>query len=183
MVAALIVVDVQEGFADERWGPTTNVACEGNIRSLLGAWRGRGWPVVLVRHDSSDPSSPLRPGQSGNRFMEGIDGSCDLLVVKSVNSAFYGDPDLDSWLRSQGLAEVVICGITTNHCCETTARMAGNLGYRVTFVLDATRTFDRSMPDGSVISAAELMRTTAANLHGEFAEVVTTDEVVARFDG
>lgn len=114
--------------------------------------------------------------------MEGIDGPHDLLVVKSVNSAFYGEPDLDGWLRSRGLDDVVICGITTNHCCETTARMAGNLGYRVTFVVDATRTFDRAMPDGSVISAADLMRTTAANLHGEFADVVNTDEVVARFD-
>ena len=182
MVAALVVVDVQEGFGDESWGPTTNAACEGNIRSLLSAWRSNSWPVVLVRHDSRDPSSPLRPGQTGNRFMKGIDGPHDLLVVKSVNSAFYGDPDLDAWLRSQGIEDVVICGITTNHCCETTARMAGNLGYRVTFVLDATKTFDRAMPDGSVISAAELMRATAANLHGEFADVVNTDEVVARFD-
>ena len=182
MVAALLVVDVQKGFGDGHWGPTTNALCEDNIRALLGAWRSRGWPVVLVRHDSHETSSPLRPGQPGNAFMEGIDGPHDLLVVKSVNSAFYGEPDLDGWLRSRGLDDVVICGITTNHCCETTARMAGNLGYRVTFVVDATRTFDRAMPDGSVISAADLMRTTAANLHGEFADVVNTDEVVARFD-
>jgi nicotinamidase-related amidase len=114
--------------------------------------------------------------------MQGIDGPHDLLVVKSVNSAFYGEPNLDSWLRSQGLDDVVVCGITTNHCCETTARMAGNLGYRVKFVLDATRTFDKVMPDGSVISAAELMRTTAANLHGEFAVVVNKDDVVTGFD-
>lgn len=182
MVAALIVIDVQEGFRDGSWGLSTNAGCEGNVRFLLSTWRSRGWPVVLVRHDSSEPSSPLRPGQPGNRFMEGIEGSHDLLVVKSVNSAFYGDPDLDSWLRSNGIDDVVICGITTNHCCETTARMAGNLGYRVTFVLDATRTFDRTTPDGTVITAAELMRSTAANLHGEFADVVNTDEVVTRFD-
>lgn len=136
--------------------------------------------MVLVRHDSTEPSSPLRPGQPGNELMPGIDGPCDLLVVKSVNSAFYGKPDLHAWLVQRGIGEVVICGITTNHCCETTARMAGNLGYRVSFVLDATRTFDRNAPDGTTISAQELMQASAANLHGEFAEVVSTHQVLAR---
>jgi nicotinamidase-related amidase len=69
---------------------------------------------------------------------------------------------------------MTICGVTTNHCCETTARMAGNLGYRVNFVLDATYTFDRMGPDGVNVLAEELSRVTGANLHGEFATVMTT---------
>lgn len=178
MVAALLVIDVQEGFRDPLWGPTTNPGCEDNVRRLLDAWRAAGWPVVLVRHDSRVPGSPLSPGQPGNEFAPGVDGACELLVVKSVNSAFYGEPDLDGWLREKGLNQLVICGITTNHCCETTARMAGNLGYDVHFVLDATRTFDRGGPDGSVVPAAMLMQTTAANLHQEFARVASTDEAL-----
>jgi nicotinamidase-related amidase len=62
------------------------------------------------------------------------------------------------------LRSVVICGITTNHCCETTARVAGNLGYDTSFVLDATFTFDRRGLDGTMISADELARVTAADL-------------------
>jgi len=177
--AALIVIDPQRGFADPVWGPRDNPAAEDNIRRLLDHWREQGWPVVLVRHDSTSATSSLRPGQPGNEFIDGIEGVHDLLVTKTVNSAFYGEPDLDAWLRSAGVDAVVICGITTNHCCETTARMAGNLGYDVTFVIDATHTFDRVGPDGSTVTAADLSRATAASLHGEFATVTSTDAVLA----
>jgi nicotinamidase-related amidase len=103
-----------------------------------------------------------------------ITGEPDLLVSKQVNSTFHGTPDLDAWLRGRGLAGLVVAGITTNHCCETTARVGGNLGHQVLFALDATHTFDRAGPDGEVIAADELARVTAANLHGEFATVVST---------
>ncbi|HEY0772766.1 MAG TPA: isochorismatase family protein, partial [Nocardioidaceae bacterium] len=78
----------------------------------------------------------------------------------------------------QGLAGIVVCGITTNHCCETTARVGGNLGHDVLFVLDATHTFDRTGPDGTHMTADELARATATNLHGEFATVVSTRDLV-----
>jgi nicotinamidase-related amidase len=177
---ALIVIDVQNGFDQlDYWGPRNNPACEDNIRALLSHWRSEGQPVVLVRHDSVGANSPLRPGQSGNDFKSGIDGPHDLLISKQVNSAFYGTPDLNAWLKESSIDAVTICGITTNHCCETTARMAGNLGYDVTFVLDATHTNDRKDVEGKIISAAEIARVTGANLHGEFATVRSTAEVLS----
>ena len=174
---ALVVIDVQQGFDDPAWGRRDNPACEANIALLVDAWRQAGRPVVIVRHDSTSPGSPLRPGQPGNDLRPGLSG--DVLITKSVNSAFFGDPDLHAWLTERGITRLTICGVTTNHCCETTARMAGNLGYDVTFVIDATHTFDRPAPDGSVITAEEISRVTAANLHGEFATVVTTPSVLA----
>lgn len=72
----------------------------------------------------------------------------------------------------------MVCGITTNHCCETTARVGGNLGHDVLFVLDATHTFDRTGPDGATMTADELARATATNLHGEFATVVATADLL-----
>ncbi len=180
---ALLVVDVQQGFDDAgHWGPRNNPACEANIAALLAEWRARGRPVVFVRHDSIEPGSPLRPGQPGNDLKAVVTGEPDLLVTKGVNSCFHGTPDLDAWLRGRDLDGLVLTGITTNRCCETTARVGANLGHRVLLALDATHTFDRRAPDGTVVSADELARVTATNLHGEFATVVTTRHLLAPGD-
>lgn len=176
---ALVVVDVQRAFEDEAyWGRRNNPGCERNIMALIAAWRDAGRPVVFVRHDSDEERSPLRPDQPGNAFKDGIDGAPDLLVAKSVNSSFHGTPDLDAWLRERDLEGFVVCGITTNHCCETTARVGANLGHRMVFALDATHTFDRTGPDGTTLTADELARATATNLHDEFGEVVTTRDLL-----
>jgi nicotinamidase-related amidase len=175
---ALLVVDVQRGFDEPRWGRRDNPACEDNIAALVDAWRQHGRAVVFVRHDSVDPSSPLRPGQPGNDLKPFLRGEPDLLVTKSVNSCFHGEPDLQAWLAGRGARGLVICGITTNHCCETTARLGGNLGYDVLFALDATHTFDRTGPDGRLVPAETLAQVTATNLHGEFATVVSTGDLL-----
>jgi nicotinamidase-related amidase len=171
---ALVVVDAQQGFDDPAWGRRNNPASEEHIGALLARWRERRWPVVLVRHDSVEPGSPLAPGTRGNALMRFVEGEHDLLVTKSVNSSFHGEPSLQAWLDGERIERLYVCGITTNHCCETTARVGGNLGYDVRFVLDATHTFDRRAPDGTWLSADDLARATAANLHGEFATVVDT---------
>lgn len=175
---ALIVVDVQTGFDDPVWGRRNNPACEQNISALIDRWREANAPIVFVRHDSVLPESPLRPGQPGNDLRPEVSGEPDLLVTKSVNSAFLGEPDLDAWLRGRGITGVAVVGVQTNYCCETTARMAGNLGYATLFVLDATHTFDLPAYGGGTISAEELTRVTASNLHGEFAEVVNTADLL-----
>lgn len=180
--AALVVVDMQQGFLDPSWGPTANhPGCETNVERLLAAWTERGLPVVVVRHDGNEDGSPLRPSSPGNALVPEVAGArADLLVTKVVNSAFYGTPDLEAWLRAAGIAQVVVCGIQTNMCVETTARMAGNLGFDTIVPLDATRTFDLRGPDGTVVPAATLMQMTATNLHGgEFARVTSTDELLA----
>src|SRR3954447_25344549 len=174
MDPALMVVDVQRGFDDATyWGPRNNPVCEANIAALIAHARDRNWPLVYVRHDSREPGSPLHADGRGNAFKEVVTGEPDVLVSKHTNSCFYGDPDLHAWLRERGIEQLVICGITTNHCCETTARMAGNLGYDVRFVLDATHSFARGD-----LTADELAKATATNLQGEFATVVSTAEVV-----
>lgn len=177
---ALVVVDVQQGFDDPVWGERNNPASEENIATLIEAWRAKGQPIVYVRHDSSEPESPFTPGQRGNDFQEILSGEPDLLVVKSVNSAFHGDPDLATWLRAEGIERIAVCGIQTNMCCETTARVAANLDFEMTFVLDATHTYDLPAHNGGgTISADELSRVTASNLDPEFGRVVDTREAVA----
>lgn len=178
MTAALVVIDVQQGFGDPSWGRRGNPAFESRLAALLAGWRD---PVVLVRHDSRKPGSPLAPDAPGNAFSPLLDGvEPALLVTKHVNSAFHGDPDLAAWLRAEGVDEIVLAGIQTNMCVETTARVGGNLGFAVTVALDATATFDLAGPDGAVLTAEELTRATATNLHGGgFARIATVDQVVS----
>ena len=176
---ALIVVDVQRGFDDPVWGPRNNPGSEANIATLVEAWREHGQPIVYVRHDSDEEGSPFTPGQEGNDLQPFLGGEPDLLVAKSVNSAFHGEPDLAEWLRGEGIERIAVCGIQTNMCCETTARVAANLHFDMTFVLDATHTYDLSDRNGGTISADELARVTASNLDPEFGRVVDTREAVA----
>lgn len=182
---ALLVIDVQDGFDDTAyWGVHGNPGAEGNIVALIAHWaRERPGPVVVVRHDSDSEASPLRRSSPGNRLKSFVDAdAADLLVVKTVNSAFYGYPDLHAWLTAADVRDLVLCGIQTNMCVETTARMAGNLGYQVSVALDATSTFDLTtrLPDGEVtLDAEHLMRATATNLQaGGFATITTTADVI-----
>lgn len=177
---ALLVIDVQKGFSllDVK-GERNNPDCETNVAKLIGAFRSARQPIVFVKHNSKMPTSVLRAGQEGNDFKEMITGEPDLLVTKSVNSAFYGEPDLHAWLVGNQIEAVAICGIQTNMCCETTARMAGNLGLDTWFVLDATHTFAKTA-NGVKISAEQLSQTTAVNLSGEFATVLSTSEAIAQ---
>ncbi|MFF0909746.1 cysteine hydrolase family protein [Microbacterium enclense] len=185
MTRALLVIDMQQGFDDLAfWGATTNPDCEDNVAALIAHWRRTGEPVVVVRHDSVSPGSPLHPSSPGNALVAAVAAAeADVLVTKQVNSAFYGEPDLHAWLGERGIREVVVCGIQTNMCVETTARMAGNLGYDTTVVLDATRTFDLDEEVAGVgrvmRTAADLMAGTALVLQGGgFARVVRTADLV-----
>lgn len=185
--AALVVIDVQKGWEDEEfWGARNNPEADENIAALITAWQETGRPVVFVRHDSPTPDTPLKPGSSGNEFKDyvearrGIGGGPELLVTKTVNSAFYGTPDLDAWFKEAGITQFVVTGIQTNMCAEVTARMGGNLGYQVVFPLDATHTFDLTGPFGWRQTADELSRSTAISLHGgRFAKIVTTADLLA----
>ena len=176
---ALIVIDVQRGFDDEEyWGPRNNPACEDNIVRLIDAWREKEWPVVFVKHNSTTPASPLAPGSPGNDLKPMLVGDPDLLVEKQVHSAFYGSPDLKAWLDRHGIRGVAITGIQTNMCCETTARMASDLGYRLQFVEDATHTFDLKDANGAVSSADDIAKYTTLTIAADFGRVVATSDLI-----
>jgi nicotinamidase-related amidase len=172
---ALVVIDVQQGFDDPSFGRRNNPECEANIARLVETWSAAGRPVVRVRHASGQPGAPLAPDSPGHAYKPAVAQITPALeVVKSVHSAFLGTPDLHAWLRQAGVDQVAITGIQTNRCCETTARTACDLGYRVLFVLDATYTFDKEP-----MTAEQLAEATATNIDGYFGRVVNTADLAS----
>ena len=136
--------------------------------------------VFHIRHAGTAPDSSFRPDGPGYPVREDAQElPGEPVIVKHVNSAFIGT-DLEERLTIAGIRNVVIVGATTNHCVETTTRMAGNLGYDAKLVRDATWTFERTGPDGDKYDAESIHAMTLSNLSGEFAEILTTADVVAR---
>lgn len=176
--AALLIIDVQQGFDSAEWGERSNPAAESNIIRLLAAWRSAGMPVIHVQHLSTSPDSPLHPDSPGSALKPEVaprDG--EPLIQKRVNSAFIGT-ELEALLRERGIDGLVIVGLTTNHCVSTTTRMAGNLGFETVVVGDATAAFGVTGHDGRHHSAEDVHAVSLANLHGEFATVTSTDDVL-----
>ncbi|MEM9672991.1 MAG: cysteine hydrolase family protein [Cyclobacteriaceae bacterium] len=177
--SVLLLIDVQQGMDDPYWGARNNPEAEQRITQLLVAWRARKWPVIHVQHHSTNPESPLRPNQPGCEFkLEAQPLSGETVFTKTVNSAFIGTK-LEEYLRERGWHNLTIVGLTTDHCVSTTTRMAGNLGFDVQLVGDATATFERRGLDGELISASEMHRIHLASLHGEFCTVISADDLLA----
>ena len=179
----LVIVDVQKAFDDPAWGKRNNPGAEGNVARLLAAWRAADAPIIHVRHRETETDPEwhfFNEGDPGFEFKpEAMPLADEPVVTKGVNSAFIGT-DLEERLRAAGATTVVIAALTTDHCGSTTARMSGNLGFETWVVGDACATFDREGPDGEVFPADLIHRTSLASLHDEFADVVSTDEAIAR---
>jgi nicotinamidase-related amidase len=181
---ALIVIDVQRAF--DEWEAAgqrrNNPDATQRIADLLAAFRAAGARIFHVRHEGTQPSSSFLRDSPGYLVKdEAREWGSEPVIVKRVNSSFIGT-DLEERLHSAGVRTLVLCGATTNHCVETTARMAGNLGFDAWLVRDATWTFDRVGPDGDQHPAEEIHAMTLANLNGEFARIVTTRNVIAALE-
>jgi nicotinamidase-related amidase len=178
---ALLIIDLQKAIDDPRWaseGPRNNPQAENNVARLLRHWREAGRPIIHIRHDSREPNSSYRPGQPGNDFKpEALPLPGETVMAKQTNSAFIGT-DLEAQLRERGIRDLVVAGVITNNSVEATVRMAGNLGFTVHLVEDACFTYARRDYHGRLRSAEEVHAMSLANLDGEYAAVVTTQEVL-----
>ena len=178
--AALLLIDIQQGLDDPRHGPRSTPQFEAKLTQLLAAWRKAGRPVVHVQHMSIEPESLLRPELPGNAFKkEAIPKAGEPIFQKRTSCAFIGT-GLEVHLREQGIEQLVIAGLTTDHCVSSTARMASDIGFKVTVVADATAAHERKAADGSTVPAEEMQRVSLASLQGEFATIRTSAELLGR---
>ncbi len=183
MKTCLIVIDAQESFrhrpyASERdMGPY--LAAQ---NALIEGCAAAGVPIVRVLHVDG-PASPGNPFaiESGHvRPLEGLAGfAAAATFTKSRHSALVGT-GLDVWLTRQGIGRLIVSGIRTEQCCETTTRHASDLGWTVDFVPDATLTYDMVQPDGRPLSAPDIKARTATVLDGRFARVCDVGQALGR---
>jgi len=153
---ALLVIDVQQGLASPSLGLRNNPQAESNITRMLAAWRERDLPVVHVQHCSTEPESPLRPELPGNVIGTG----------------------LEQFLHDRDISQLVIVGLTTDHCVSASTRTASDLGFDVTVISDATAAFERRGYDGVHYTGDEIHRVNLVSLDGEFCRIRSTAEIL-----
>ncbi|HEY0428605.1 MAG TPA: cysteine hydrolase family protein [Pyrinomonadaceae bacterium] len=180
--AVLLLIDIQKGFDDPKWGARNNPQAEDNAGLLLSAWRRQKKPVIHIQHQSLIEGSVFQAGAVGSELKDVVrPNEGESVITKNVNSAFIGT-DLEQRLRESGYDTLIIAGMTTPHCVSTTTRMAGNLGFKAYLVADATAAFDLTGHDGVLHKAEIVHAVSLATLNEEFATVIDTETVLAMLD-
>jgi nicotinamidase-related amidase len=181
VTTALLVIDVQESFRQrEDWADISAPDIADRIAQLVEHARGRGDHVVWVLHTEPGTGTVFDPERGFVRLLPGLKPDPDEPVLHKTSHNAFTTTNLAQLLTTRGVTEVVVTGIRTEQCCETTARVASDLGYAVRFVLDATATQPLHRFDGpGSHTAAEIQERTASALQGRFADVVTVEQVLA----
>jgi nicotinamidase-related amidase len=178
-IPALITIDVQNAIDDPMWGPRNNPDAETRLRDLIEGWRDAAASIFHVRHDSTDPTSPYRPGQPGNDFKADVAPQPgEPIIAKQTNSAFIGT-GLEGRLRRAGHQQLVMAGVLTSNSLEMSVRHAGNLGFEVSVVADASWAVDKTDLAGHTWTAAQVHALSLAHMHGEYARVIDTARALA----
>lgn len=171
---------MQNGMRTYKPGQRNNPDAGQHIAALLAAWRTAKLPVVHVRHISRDARSVFAPGQDGAAFQRAFAPLPEEHVLeKNVPDAFVHGA-LERWLHMRAIGHLVIAGVSTNHSVESTARSAGNLGFRSTVLADATYAYAQPDYAGVWRSAQAVHLMSLANLDGDHAAVRTTAQVLAQ---
>ena len=186
MKQALIVIDVQESFRRRPYFRAYELPdFLHNVQSLINRCQERGIPVVQVFHQEppDHPDNPFSPASGCVCTMAELALRPAAVFHKQVHSALFGRSadgrTLEQWLRERGIGELLISGIRTEQCCETTTRHASDLGFSVRYVTDATLTFPMLTRSGREVSPAEIRERTEMVLDGRFAQVVSTADALA----
>jgi len=178
MSATLVIIDMQKAMDDPRYGTRGQLDAEANIAALLQHWRELGNPVVHIRDNSLDPESPYAPGKPTHAFKPEVAPlQHEPVVDKNYSNGFVGT-DLMQVLEEFGSADLVMCGVHVHKCVESTARMAGNLGFMVFMPEDCVIATDVSDRNGKKWSADEVHALTLAVLDGEFVKVVNSQDLM-----
>lgn len=177
MTTALVIIDMQMLMQEriESGRDYVNPEAPDNIAALAKAFRHAGSPVIHVRHQDSDPSSPLHPDAPGYQTMacaEALEG--EAVFVKTVSSGFTST-GLEAYLRDSNISHLVVTGAVADFCVSSTVRAGADLGFKMSVVRDAVIGF--GLPS-SRLSARVSFDVTMAQLESDFAELMETSALL-----
>lgn len=174
---ALLVIDAQQSFRHRPyWSDHDVPQFLGRLQSLIDGAAARNIPIVQVFHVEDSGAFSIASGHV--RTMEGISITPDIVFQKHSHSALVST-GLGVWLVQHGIRRLIISGVRTEQCCETTARHASDTGYEVVYVTEATLTFPMVDRRGRHWSAEEIKARTELVLDGRFASIAAVEEALA----
>jgi nicotinamidase-related amidase len=181
MKTALLVIDAQQSFAlRPTWDPTEVPAYLENQNKLIAGFVSAELPIVRIFHEQPGDNSPFDPALGHVRPLDGVmEFTAQHEISKQRHSAMVGT-DLQQWLEENEVTRLVVSGIRTEQCCETTTRHASDEGFEVDYVVDATLTFAMTHADGTTFGAADIRQRTATVLRDRFATIVTAEDAIFR---
>jgi nicotinamidase-related amidase len=183
MKTALILIDVQESFRQRPyWAEEAAKPFLARVNKLIDGCASRGVPIVRILHSDGPPdrSNPFAIESGHVRPLADLaqfDAAAEFL--KTRHSALVGT-GLSIWLHRQNIGRLIVAGIRTEQCCETTTRHASDEGWEVDYVAEATLTFDMKHLDGTKFSAADIVARTTAVLTDRFATICTVEQALER---
>lgn len=182
--SALLVVDAQDSFkVGPRWERRNNLAFEDDVAALIEAYRAAQLPVVFFLHTDGDEGFA-----TDSPFLKLMDfihpRTGEPVFIKNTRNCFTSTP-LQPYLIEKGVRRVTIAGIQMEQCCETTARVAADLGYAVDFVTDATMTFPIPNWDkpGEELAVDAIRERTEYALRRRFARIVSVAQLTKELKG
>ena len=183
MQTALLLIDVQESFRHRPyWSESGASPFLEQVNALVRGAQARAIPIVRVFH-TDGPDRPDNPFSHASGLIEPLEGLVDFTAAHTIekhrHSALVGT-DLAVWLVRNGIRRVIVAGIRTEQCCETTSRHASDEGWSVDFAADATLTFDMTTPAGHRMSAADIRERTETVLVDRFVTLVTVQQALDR---
>ena len=177
---ALLVIDVQQSFEHRPyWNPADAPEFLDRLQFLVDGAKARQIPVAQIFHVEESGAFSLESGYV--KTMASLSIAPDVAFYKQRHSALIGS-GLPVWLTEQGIQHLIVSGIRTEQCCETTTRHASDCGYSVDFVSEATLTFGMTDRIGRHWPATDIKARTELVLDGRFARVLTAGEALSAFD-
>jgi nicotinamidase-related amidase len=174
---ALLVIDVQESFRHRPyWCESDLPHFVTRLRALIEGAQARHIPVIQIFHVEDSGPFSLESGYVVP--LKDLSFTPDAVFQKHSHSALIGS-GVDVWLTRRGIRRIIISGIRTEQCCETTTRHASDLGYEVDYVTEATLTFPMIARQGREWTPEEIKCRTELVLDGRFARIMTVEKALA----